>query len=832
MLEHPQALQVAGDGTTMFYRRWTPAGPGGWGVPWNLEAYCWGGLTENALKSASWLVFFPFMFYNLAHFALPAQKEYRQEGTAESRLSRDRRHALAAVLLRLLAFSATVQFTTAIVSALTGTVALQASRAHFPAWLRWYAAWTPAERVRLSLFAIAAVLAAMWAISRYTAALYEGRTSLADSRLTEHWPLMQPRFWKGQQLVSRHRSLHTGGAAAAVALVIARPGTGMSAGRLAVLCAAAAMLILVVITLALPLADRHETTLANAPEVPSQIQPDRSKGTRWCQILLGGGAAVLASAFFTGGWSPALARRGALPGFIAFWVVLLLAQALLLLVLAVAVFALSRRAPQTPEPSPTGWLGLDPARRAAACATKTAPYAAGQLTTIFAVLAVCLGGVFSAVLDLLVTRLLGTPVPSGIRFSPMPAQPLQIPWPVYAFGAAPFGLLALLPAGLWVYLTYRRNVRTFDTPDLTGTGSPVSRFYGKHARDGRHPDGPDAVSYARSTGKVARAWAVGLLADQAAVLATSCAAGLTAVIVAAQIIGATAVSTHRPLHDWIYGFVVAESIVGLLIASAFVYVLRLDLKDPARRKTIGVLWDVATFWPRAAHPLAPPCYAERSIPELVDRLRILTGTVQGTTAAGTTLAEDPAWQQIQAHLPNARQSPGLLLPPGKVLFTGYSQGAIVVTAAVAQLPEKTRNEIALLTLASPARRLHGRAFPAYFGDRFMRDLARLLDVQITPDGAAGGNGSFTGGRWKNLRRPTDYIGSWIFTEPIHDYPDGPDTVDDENPAAEINQSVDQPCWDPVSLAADIDPTPPPIHRHTGIWPDPRVTQLGRDLGHA
>src|ERR1700760_1950642 len=42
MLEHPEALQVAGDGTTMFYRRWTPAGPGGRGVPWNLEAYCWG----------------------------------------------------------------------------------------------------------------------------------------------------------------------------------------------------------------------------------------------------------------------------------------------------------------------------------------------------------------------------------------------------------------------------------------------------------------------------------------------------------------------------------------------------------------------------------------------------------------------------------------------------------------------------------------------------------------------------------------------------------------------------------------------------------------------
>jgi hypothetical protein len=183
-------------------------------------------------------------------------------------------------------------------------------------------------------------------------------------------------------------------------------------------------------------------------------------------------------------------------------------------------------------------------------------------------------------------------------------------------------------------------------------------------------------------------------------------------------------------------------------------------------------------------------------------------------------------------VPNSEQSPGLVLPASKVLFTGYSQGVILVTAAVAQQPQPTRDKVALLTLASPARRLHGRAFPAYFGDRFLRDLAQLLDVQMTPDGAAGGNGSFTGGRWKNLRRPTDYIGSWALTEPIHDYPDGPDSLADQGEAAAIRQNVDQPCWDPVSLASDIDPTPPFIHRHTGFWPDPRVTQLGADLGAA
>ena len=71
MLEHPQAVQVAGDTVTGFYRRWSPDGPGRPSVPWKLEAYSWGGLTEAPLASASWLLLAPFMMYNVAYFMLP-----------------------------------------------------------------------------------------------------------------------------------------------------------------------------------------------------------------------------------------------------------------------------------------------------------------------------------------------------------------------------------------------------------------------------------------------------------------------------------------------------------------------------------------------------------------------------------------------------------------------------------------------------------------------------------------------------------------------------------------------------------------------------------------
>ena len=52
------------------------------------------------------------------------------------------------------------------------------------------------------------------------------------------------------------------------------------------------------------------------------------------------------------------------------------------------------------------------------------------------------------------------------------------------------------------------------------------------------------------------------------------------------------------------------------------------------RKAVGVIWDLTTFWPRAAHPLAPPCYAERVIPELQIRSRwVLDQEPDGSSSA-------------------------------------------------------------------------------------------------------------------------------------------------------------------------------------------------------
>jgi len=47
-----------------FYRRWNPNSLARPSVPWKVEAYSWGGLTEAPLASASWLLLAPFMMYN------------------------------------------------------------------------------------------------------------------------------------------------------------------------------------------------------------------------------------------------------------------------------------------------------------------------------------------------------------------------------------------------------------------------------------------------------------------------------------------------------------------------------------------------------------------------------------------------------------------------------------------------------------------------------------------------------------------------------------------------------------------------------------------------
>jgi hypothetical protein len=220
MLEHQQALQVAGDSVAGFYRRWSPDGAGKPGVPWKLEAYSWGGLTEKPLASASWLLLAPFLMYNVGYFMLPpavAGSEPAVIREPVAHLRRDRGHQIAHALLRLLAMAATVQFVSAVAAVTMSTVAWQAAgpvNLLLPNWMRWYGAWTARWRVALAMASVGLIIALLWWISVTTASKYEARTSVAQPELNEACPLTQPGFWRGRALVGRQRALHVAAAGA------------------------------------------------------------------------------------------------------------------------------------------------------------------------------------------------------------------------------------------------------------------------------------------------------------------------------------------------------------------------------------------------------------------------------------------------------------------------------------------------------------------------------------------------------------------------------------------------------------------------------------------
>ena len=769
MLEHPTALQVAGDTITGFYRRWNPGGGGRPSVGWELEAYSWGGLTEQPLASASWLLLAPFMMYNLAHFMLPAEPPPgpgQETGSETEPPGWGWGHQIGHAVLRLLALAATVQFTTAIATLTVSTIAWQAAghSGALPQWMSWYSDRPPGWRVAIALLSVGAVVGLLWVISTVTANRYEARTSSGGRTVPGRWRLSEPGFWKGSLLVRRQRAIHAAAALAATALLVARPASHPAWGQRTALVFAAAVLAVTIVVIASPLSDRHKITVASGgPEQDAPIG-------WWCWVLLAAAVIAIVGAAAVSGWTDHSTdpRHQMFPGVSGFLFWLLVAQLALLLVFGLVVALLARRAPAPGD-------GFQ-------------PYFGGHLSVLIALLAFLLGGLLSAALNLGVAGLLGTAVPGRLVLPPAPGNSLYVPWPLYAFGAAALGALAgALVAGPILYLRYRKNWTLFNGP--AGTDPPA----GRAAFPLVAGDYGDEAAAPANTRKVAKAWAVGLLADDAARAVAWLVGGGLIVLLAVEttvLVMAARADRLPTTVGFLHQIASIVSLITVALAAWLVGLLRSAYSDPAKRKTIGALWDVATFWPRAAHPFAPPCYGERAVPEVVDRVLLLLGHGQAF----------PGQHELADQY-------RLTVEYGPVLLTGYSQGSIIAPAVAAQLPPSVLGKpgFALLTLACPARRLYGRAFPSYFGQQHLEQLRSLL----SHDGRE---------YWRNAVRRSDYIGSWIFSPP--------------QPARaqeHLTEHLDQLCRDPVVLARDSEPTPPPIHRHSGWWPDPQAGEIAAYL---
>ena len=209
----------------------------------------------------------------------------------------------------------------------------------------------------------------------------------------------------------------------------------------------------------------------------------------------------------------------------------------------------------------------------------------------------------------------------------------------------------------------------------------------------------------------------------------------------------------------------------VLAMSAGVVVLGSRLrKDDETRRAVGVLWDLATFWPRAAHPLAPPCYAERVVPELRTRVGWALNTPPGSE--------------------------------GVLILSGHSQGSLIVTAVLSRLDDTELSRLRVITYGSQLRALYGRVFPRVVGpdvvgyapttptrlnDAFPDvpgdppDPGDGTDVPIPAEGTLLRRLHDSGGEWVNLVRRTDPLGFRVFG----DLDDDQDRVTAEVPGAKV-----------------------------------------------
>ncbi|MFD9503769.1 hypothetical protein [Streptomyces sp. NPDC060035] len=680
MLGDPRTTRITGDATAAIYRRTEDIeaeqhperhrdGP-------VAEAYCWSNLTSGNGSRALWLLLLPFMVVNLAHWMRP---------TARGRTVAVR---LYGMVVRLVALSLTVLLTAAVCEVALDLVAWQC--AGVPAcsgrrsWLGFLSTeqggwWSqPGRRLAVAALVPTALVGLLWYLSNRTWSAYESQRPLSGDEPDEdtaHKPetspsapppvrpaLGRPGFWYGRRLVARLRAAHTAAGfltvAAAVGGAAARHDRATDGPVPAVIggvLEAALLLCGLVVVAVVCRRGRSERRLDNTL--------DRAVIT----LLPGISLALLLVGTVYAAWSrPTWVSSGALPGETAFRV-LALGQGVLVVLLAVVALSLYHR---IPEPRTTLYGLGGPAVAMLACAL------GGVMT----------GGVAQRVADWLD----GSGTPGMGSGSTIEGPPVLLSWQA---SVIPVLLLLLLVPVTWLAVRTALRARRL--------GPEVEAEYEQARPD---PARTRRIARTRATAALTDSapWLVALVSGATLLLGTGAVAGswLSDEVPGRAMDGAiplveSLAETAQSTGSWLIGF-------GFVL---FVTWGRRAYRDVSARRTIGILWDVGTFWPRAAHPFAPPCYAERAVPDLSSRMSAWTASTRG-----------------------------------RLVISGHSQGSVLAASAVWQLPDATRRRVALLTYGSPIERLYGRWFPAYFGPVPLDGLHRSVHC------------------WRNLWRATDPIG--------------------------------------------------------------------------
>jgi hypothetical protein len=671
--------QVAGDGDAGFFRPRPEyggtLGPGGA----RLEAYRWGNLTSGAAARALWLLLLPFALVNLTIWLRPPAKGFGRW--------------LMYALCRVFALTLSATFTLAAAGVCLDLVAWQCpSTASCVGQHPWIADLfsgsldAPGRRLAIAAIGPIVLVAGLWFLARRTWGKYE------SYQLTQTVPngdgLAMPTFWDGKEQVSRLRNLHIATMFAVIDVLLLfvlidynvgatlGPWLGLSGHTLdqtgGVLYVAGWVIIAVCLICMF------------IPAVVERVSKSRAADLlcvtlRWLALVLT--ALSLTYACLS---RPGWVSNGALPGYATAVTSLFAAQGGLVgLLLLVVLFQ----------------------RHLIKKVSTKKPMFGGFGGPIVASLGLGLGAAFAAGASYQVADYLGggsispiqphLPSFASVSINTGVQPPSSFEWA--AVGTVLLFVVLLLALG-FVFAVSRpilvRRARRDTDHD----------FPGGRARDRQRAAAIDrAIANAQLTDHLPRVFAtVWVVVAALGVVAT--VFGFLRVgplqLFPSESIAAKVTVYLANIGTWMIGL----SVLLLIVLGVQTY------RRPRLRRTVGVIWDIATFWPRAAHPLGPPCYAERVVPELVHRA---------------------SW---------------LATEQGGVVLSGHSQGSVLVAATVLQLPQEARARTALLTYGAPICRLYERAFPTYFNE------VTLNDICVAVAGPRGQE------RWVNLWRQTDPIG--------------------------------------------------------------------------
>ena len=224
--------------------------------------------------------------------------------------------------------------------------------------------------------------------------------------------------------------------------------------------------------------------------------------------------------------------------------------------------------------------------------------------------------------------------------------------------------------------------------------------------------------------------------------------------------------------DWVAAMLSAGTWVLALVGAGIVAMAAGGGTAGSAARPLGLLWDLMCFLPRAAHPLGPPCYGERVVPELLGRYRFWL------TEEGTIDASNPT---------------ELLSSPRRIVVSAHSLGAVLSVSSLLAITNPTaRDRISLLTYGVQLRAYFSRFFPELLGAEVLGTRPVLAAGLFTPDPWAKDKAknsssatappavrprsarSVLGGydpktrRWISLWRQTDYLGFPVIGYPATD----------------------------------------------------------------